>query len=255
MKRNGKQLSALNRIVINACERRIKSRDGREMSVIEAIVNQDVPAALQGDNQAKKRLWADYERASDRRAELDAADREWLLGRQRRGFELFETAERLGLPPPDFLPHPTHIHLTDDGIIFTGPITAEDRAWWESIKAAMRWAMETLAAARWLDRAFSDERSRHFLRKIRALVERIRRKIPPGWDWKEKIYSLGSSAEELARYQEEVERRLERENPEIIRKIDEEVASWFPRASLRKKTSKGLAEPMRDSQSARPARH
>jgi hypothetical protein len=226
MKKGTKQLSALDRIVIETCERKIRSGDGREMSVIEAIVAQDVPAALQGNDRAKKRLWADYARASDRKAELDAADIEWAQEEQRKCFELFATAERLGLPAPGLLPHPAHVRVTDDEIIFTGPITADERASWEFTKAEMRHWSRLVATLREMIKKDPSQEAEFLLRKIRALVERLRRTISPGWDWKESIYTLGSSPEELARYREELERRLERASPEVRRKIDEELASW-----------------------------
>ncbi len=217
MTRRCKTPTALDRVVIEACERKIRSTDGREMSVIDGLVTRDAAAAFQGDDQANRRIRTEYARACERKAVRDHEDKEWALRLKLKDREIFAAAERLGLPPPDLLPHPEHIRITEEGIAITGPITAEERAWWESTKDTMRWAMDGLAAARWLDRGLPSERSRHLVRKFRALIERIRRKIPPRWNWKEKIYTLGSSAEELARYQEEVEQRLEKESPEVIR--------------------------------------
>jgi hypothetical protein len=245
MKKRSNTPTALDRIVIETCERKLRSTDGREMSAIAAMVSRDAAAALHGDDQATRRIRTEYARACERKADRDQEDREWAREDQRKCFELFATAERLGLPPPDLVPHPTHVRVTDDEIIFTGPITAEERAWWEAMKADMRWWMDMLAAWRRLVRPKPGERGWLELRKIRAHIERIRRAIPPGWNWKESIYTLGSSAEELARYQKELELRLDRASPEIRRKIDDEVASWrfgrsrSSRASLKTSKARG----------------
>ena len=250
MKKRSKTPTALDRVVIETCERKIRSTDGREMSVIEGLVSRDRALAFQGDDQANRRIRAEYARACERKADRDEEDRQWALQLKLNDLERFAAAERLGLPPPDILPHPAHIRVTDEDITIVGPITAEERAWWEARKDVMRWAMDWLAVARLLVRLGPCERSRHLLRKIRAFVEQIRRTIPPGWDWKESIYTLGSSPEELARYQKEMEQRFERASPEFKRKIEEEAASWFEparssRASL-KKASKARAARMSD---------
>jgi hypothetical protein len=226
MKRRSKTPTALDRIVIETCERKIRLTDGREMSAVAAMVSRDAAAALRGDDQATRRIRTEYARACERKADRDEAERERVRATQLEYFELFATAERLGLPPPNILPHPAHVRVTDDGITITGPVTAEERAWWEFTKAEMRRWSDSVAAMREFVRRHPDEETKFRLRKIRALIERSRRTIPPGWDWKESIYTLGSSPEERARYAEKVEQRLNRASPEIRRKIDEAVASW-----------------------------
>ena len=256
MKKQSKTPTALDRVVLETCERKIQSTDGREMSVIAAMVSRDAATALQGDDPANRRIRAEYARACERKADRDEEDRQRALQLKLNGLERFAAAERLGLPPPDILPHPAHIRVTDEDITIVGPITAEGRASWEDTKAFLRTWSNTVAALReYLRRHPDDEEAKFRLRKIRALIERIRRTIRPGWDWKESIYTLGSLPEELARYREEVEQRFERASPEIRRKIDEEVASWrigerwSSRASP-KKASKGRAARMIDPRPA-----
>lgn len=69
MKRSPKALTDLDRAVLELLQRKVRSKDGREMSIIEGLLGQDAAAALQGDDQAIKRLRAEYARACDRNAD------------------------------------------------------------------------------------------------------------------------------------------------------------------------------------------
>lgn len=230
MKRSPKALTDLDRAVLELLQRKVRSKDGREMSIIEGLLGQDAAAALQGDDQAIKRLRAEYARACDRNADRVEADNEyaseWILTH----FKFFDEAQRLGLPPPDILPHPAHVRITEEGPVIMGPTEAEERADWEYLKYQMRWFLDVLAELRRVEKLLPREGPNFLLGKVRAEIERVRRRIPKGWDWKEKIYTLGSSAEEIARHETEILKRIEQASPAERRKIDAHLASWrFPK--------------------------
>jgi hypothetical protein len=189
-----KVLEAFNRVVTTA--------DGKKVSLVERALQQDALNAAKGDEKANARLRPEYARASSNKAAMfssmigDAMEH-WI---DVKG--AFDDAERKSVAPPDFVPHPDHVHITDTALTINGPCTKEERAFWEYLKFYMRFWSDAVALVRADIKKHPDyEFLKNGLRIARAKLEHFRRHIPKGWNWKEQIYTLDSAKEDIEAYE------------------------------------------------------
>jgi hypothetical protein len=195
-------LSGYHDLVLRAGDRLVTTADGKKASLIQRAVERDAFLAANGDEKANGRIRSEYREASAMKAAHDAFIYHECFNFYFIVQERFEYTEREGLPPPDFVPHPYHVHITPEEVWFTGPHTREGRAEWEYIKDRMRFASRAVAFFRKLLKTDPDPQNELCLRKARAMLERWRRLIPAGWDWKEQIYTLDSSPEDLKAFEQ-----------------------------------------------------
>jgi hypothetical protein len=236
--------SSFDEMVLRAGEHRVDLPDGTTASLIELSLLQDAKKAAEGKNSgAAGRIQRQFAKSSAKVEQIV----EELIRMKAEVQGWFDEAEARGLPPPDVLPHPAHWDVVGRKIVITGPETTLERAAWEGMKQRMRWLNDGLAFIKRLEKesGFHDPELK---RAYRIEIERCRRKIPEGWNWKEQIYTLDSTPEELdralARELEKLERagkvldwdscavgalirkRSEREgNPIDVQKIQRELCS------------------------------
>lgn len=187
--------SSFDEMVLRAGEHRVDLPDGTTASLIELSLLQDAKKAAEGKNSgAAGRIQRQFAKSSAKVEQIV----EELIRKKVEVQGWFDEAEARGLPPPDIVPHPAHWDVVQRKIVITGPETRSERAAWEGMKARMRWLNDALAWLKRMEREFGLHHP-ELKRAYRIDIERCRRKIPKGWDWKEKIYTLDSRPEELDR--------------------------------------------------------
>lgn len=202
------QPSSFDEMVLRAGEEQITLPNGDAASLIELSLRHDAMKAAQGKSSgAAGRIQRAYAKASanaEQVVENLVRLKAELQGR-------FDDAEARGLPPPEILPHPAHWEVVGRTVVVTGPETPLERDDWEVMKYRMRWLNDGLATIKRLEKECpglkgDPERKRAF----RVEIERCRRRMPAGWKWNERIYTLGSTPEErertLVRHLEKLER-------------------------------------------------
>lgn len=205
--RGGKQrvpepLSDYDQLLLGTLDHEVPTSDGKKVSLIKRNLQQAAVEAAKGDQKVSARLRAEYARSSSKKAAaLDSEIAEWLEPWMENN-AAFDDAECKGIPPPDLLPHPDHVQITDQGVAFNGPLSKEDRAAWEYVKYRMRFLSDAVIITRKAIEAHPEIDSlKTGLRTARALREQVRRLIPKGWNWKERIYTLGGSKEEIKAFE------------------------------------------------------
>jgi hypothetical protein len=122
----------------------------------------------------------------------------WVLCRKAELIEEFEAARRCGREPPDVIPHPEHLHVVDDRLVFTGPTDRPSRRQWEHLKAIVQVAAAFHKDARERFRSDPTEESAAELKAMEKHRRWVMRNVPRGWDWREEIYCRDSQSSLVA---------------------------------------------------------
>lgn len=107
--------------------------------------------------------------------------------------EQFYFAQKSGKPPPDVLPHPDHVVVSNGRVHFFGPSDRAGRAAWEGIKTAIRVAACLHDIVRSEYRRTGSERVLAELRAAEKHRRWLMRSVPKGWNWREEIYCRSST--------------------------------------------------------------
>lgn len=198
--------SAHDDVVLKSMRRRVRQKDGSEISVIEAVAAGLGIEALRRDSgdkgqrssssmSATKIALAEHRAASA----SEAAIWQWIVSRKAELESEFENRRRRNLRPPDVVPHPDHVVAAESGTIrMIGPETREAQQAWELMKFHLRSLADTHADLRRQVAANPDDPE---LRAYLADVEQERRawmrKVPKGWNWRERVITCDSDAASL----------------------------------------------------------
>jgi hypothetical protein len=162
-----------------------------QLSVFEASVRKLGVKALNGDHRAltfiiEGRRLAEQARIEDMATQIQVVERykaEWK--------PQFELAKQRGLPEPKQLPHPDHVQIDPETgvLVITGPDSPELKEYWDTVKQVLRSIYEQLIELRAAARAAPrSKRKAEAVRQHERMLRNIERKrVPPGWNWREEI--------------------------------------------------------------------
>ncbi len=179
---------------------RTVSRDSQgPIDALKRLILAEWLDALGGDTKARARVLARAEPVFAREAAARNECINWFWTSKAHYTTLFEKARRARQLPPD-VAHPDHVIIEGDKVTIVGPIERERRKHWEVLKSAIQGAAVFHDHAR---KRFSWDPSpenQAELKRIEKYRRRLRRAVPKGWDWKERIYTRyfdQKSADEL----------------------------------------------------------
>lgn len=173
---------------------RVVNAGGNQVKLGARIAQDLTFSAATGDwkkQSALFRLIQNSEARSDRLKKEREESLEWYFKRS-HALELeFADARRKGLPAPDIIPHPCHVILQGDNILVIGPTSPDERAWWEALKYCIADVADRMSETRALlvVNPF-DQEARGYLETLKRVRRKLMRQVPPGWNWREQIYSL-----------------------------------------------------------------
>lgn len=104
--------------------------------------------------------------------------------------ERFDMCRRYNRPPPDLVPHPDHVIITDDGFRIIGPMDRETRRLWEAFKYSLRELVAEIDSTK----AKLREEPENVEQQLRLdTLNRRRRRwmrlVPKGWNWRERLWT------------------------------------------------------------------
>lgn len=175
-------------IFLQEMERSVSVREGSAtmtLSAFGAVVRSTVHKAVKGDPRAQRiviemnRLVQEerLDQMANTMRRIEAYEEEWQAAASQ--------AERAGRPLP--LPRPEHLHFNlENGMPeVTGPTDAKSDAAWDGLKHSLRILdlhhQEALMEAA----EYPSESANENVGKILAMVQRLEKKVPAGWNWRE----------------------------------------------------------------------
>jgi hypothetical protein len=191
--------TAFNQLFVEEMTRDIPQANGEPMSLVRRLVrHQALEAAKTGGNAIAPVLKQTAESlkalAAERNSLLEVAIN-YKYDMEKVFYEYRRRGEK---EPPDIIPHPDHISITSDGAGINGPIDREGRRHWEFIKHAIR---NTVLEIENIKANLSEDPDDGSLRESLEFHMKIRRswmrKVPKGWNWKERIWSLDSNIDDF----------------------------------------------------------
>lgn len=179
--------------VLRAAEQTVPVRDGGErveMSVFDATLRQVGLKAALGEFRFSKLFLETVNEASQERLQEVVSQVRSVEAYKAQWEPVFEHARRNGLPEPKQLPHPDHVNIcSESGLVrITGPDTPELKEAWGTLKRALRSCEEMLREARQhLERQPCHETWKMIVSRHSRTFRRLKKNVPPGWDWREGI--------------------------------------------------------------------
>jgi len=188
---------------------RIVSNDSNgPVDAKKRLVQEEFLAALKDqDSSVRARLIAQLHDIAARIAQQKNEFCTFFIEAKAQLSEQFYLAQKLGRSPPNVLPHPDHVTITQGEVEFHGPTDERGRAAWEMIKTAIRVAACTHEIIRDEFRRTGCPIVQQQLKWIEKHRRWLMRKVPKGWNWREEIYSRDSSldfAKQLVRDLKEI---------------------------------------------------
>ena len=143
----------LQEIILNESYREIKLNENGQtitLPMAEAIVRSIAVNAAKGHVRSQKLFTDLLGKVEADRLKLHNEYLQTMIEYKVRFTHEIERCKRLGVPPPDPLPHPDHIVIdmnTGQGLI-TGPITPEEKRQWDYLEQRKKEAIERIIALR-----------------------------------------------------------------------------------------------------------
>jgi hypothetical protein len=163
-------------------------RDGPVHAYLR-LIQEDIHDALVNKNEkARVRVLAQFEDVLAADAVVQREAREWLIDMKATMSDAFRRAELRKLMPPDAM-HPDHVIIGRDGVHYTGPMDILKRERWELLKSVIRIAQVLHAHARRRVEWDPSPKNMEDLAAIEQHRRKYMRKVPKGWNWRERIYT------------------------------------------------------------------
>ena len=192
-------LSAAEQLMLETMQHELMQGDGTKVTAAERLMLQLLQQSLAGDAGVAKYLIDRYSAAEEKADNASYEDRPWVFRRKIEIQDEFDRAFMSGEAPPDVLPHPDHVHPYGEQLI-TGPHLPELRVMWEYLKQEIKRCISFISdTKRWLVDPTGVERD-HLLKMLALFEKRLRalkRQVPKGWNWREEIWTRGSSTAEI----------------------------------------------------------
>lgn len=186
--------NAIDEIYLKEGERIVARDDDGPVTAARRLVQEEFFDALKrGDPSARARVLEQLSRSSDRAEREMAEYRAHVFERRAQLENEFYIAAKLNKPAPDILPHPAHVHFIDGDPVILGPTTAKQREFWERLKESIKVMAYLHDLTRRAYRASPSEITKKSLDEIAAARRKLMRHVPKGWNWRENIWSRGSS--------------------------------------------------------------
>jgi hypothetical protein len=186
-------------IIREEMSRTVAQNDGTEIELHRRIVQAAILKAANGDMPAARLVIAELRRLQEREENEISEVRQLALEYRYHGQDIFDDYRRRGLEPPDIVPHPSHIIIKGDEVSINGPINHEGQTAWEKFKRCIALLTDDLAWARKHVREYpGEEWAEKSLQSALRLRRKAMRMVPKGWNWREKIWSRASVAEDRA---------------------------------------------------------
>lgn len=160
--------------------------ESMQLEAFEGVVRSVIVSAVKGNFRAQRLLLESYKLAQEERrndmAEMLQMTKDYKAEWKLRAAE----AERAGMPVP--LPRPEHVDLSiERGVIeTTGPTDEHQDELWQSVKMKVRRSeMRLIEAKQDNARDPTNPLIQSWLAKCELAFSRVKRLVPPGWDWSE----------------------------------------------------------------------
>jgi hypothetical protein len=181
-------------VFLRETDRVIPLREGGEtieLSVFEAALRKLGVKAISGDHRALTFL-IETRRLAEAAHLEDMASQVMIVERYKAEWKpQFDLAKQRGLPEPKQVPHPDHVQIDPEtGLLrLYGPDTPEMKEYWDTVKQVMRSIEEQLTELREEARAAprSKRKAEAVRKQERVLRDMEKKKVPPGWNWREEI--------------------------------------------------------------------